>query len=72
MEKEKLTQKTEELIKQSVQEQISLENTSSTDYFEPVEETKKGKQKAVAMLKDKVLRAEGFFQSIGLELDRDC
>ena len=39
MKKEKLTQKTEELNKQSVQEQISLENTSSTDYFEPVEET---------------------------------
>ena len=39
MEKEKLTQKTEELNKQSVHERISLENTSSTDYFEPVEET---------------------------------
>ena len=39
MKKEKLSQKTEELSKQSVQEQISLENTSSTDYFEPVEET---------------------------------
>ena len=39
MKKEKLTQKTDKLSKQSVQEQISLENTSSTDYFEPVEET---------------------------------
>ena len=39
MKKEKSTQKTEEFIKQSVQEQTSLENTSSTDYFEPVEET---------------------------------
>ena len=39
MKKKKLTQKTEKLSKQSVQEQISLENTSSTDYFEPVEET---------------------------------
>ena len=39
MEKKKLTQKTEELNKQFVQEQTSLESTSSTDYFEPVEGT---------------------------------
>ena len=39
MVKEKLTQKTEELNKSSVKEQITLENTNSTDYFEPVEKT---------------------------------
>lgn len=39
MKTEKLTQKKEELKEQFVQEQTTLENTSSTDYFEPVEET---------------------------------
>ena len=37
----------------------------------PDEETKKAKQKAIAWLKDRIIRAEGYFKSIDLELDRE-
>ena len=39
MKTENLTQKTEEMNRQSVEEQTTLENTSSTDYFEQVNGT---------------------------------
>lgn len=37
----------------------------------PDEETRKTKQKAIAWLKDRIIRAEGYFKSIDLELDRE-